>query len=145
MSMSNEGSGATTPREPVGDSPSSLEGETPPRRRRRQSTTSWREASPSPRRESSASQNSVAVAESRQASAGQNSKPQDPAHLGDEDEEEEDEEPRLFPGFIPTAFYCLKQTTRPRLWCLKLITWPYPFYTFLPNSIFLCSCMLCFM
>lgn len=50
---------------------------------------------------------------------------------GEEDDnkgqEEEEEEDLLFPGFVPKAFYCLKQTSKPRYWCLKLITWPYPF------------------
>jgi len=31
-----------------------------------------------------------------------------------------------YPGFVECAFYALEQTTRPRSWCLRLITWPYP-------------------
>jgi len=47
-----------------------------------------------------------------------------------DDEEEEDaddvDQGLPFPGFVPTAFYCFDQTKQPRLWCLQLITWPYP-------------------
>jgi len=31
-----------------------------------------------------------------------------------------------YPGFVERAFFVLDQTTRPRSWCLRLITWPYP-------------------
>ena len=33
-----------------------------------------------------------------------------------------------FPGFVEKAFYRMDQTTAPRSWCLKTITWPYPFW-----------------
>lgn len=45
---------------------------------------------------------------------------------GDE-EEEEDELP--YPGFIPITMGVFTQTSRPRSWCLRLITNPYPFQT----------------
>lgn len=32
-----------------------------------------------------------------------------------------------FPGFVPVVLGYLTQETRPRSWCLKLITNPYPF------------------
>jgi hypothetical protein len=32
-----------------------------------------------------------------------------------------------YPGFADRAFFLLDQTTRPRSWCLRAITWPYPF------------------
>lgn len=32
-----------------------------------------------------------------------------------------------YPGFTPVAVWYLTQDTRPRSWCLKLITNPYPF------------------
>ena len=32
-----------------------------------------------------------------------------------------------FPGFVPTAFYRFGQTRQPRLWCIQMITSPYPF------------------
>lgn len=41
---------------------------------------------------------------------------------------EDNEEELDFPGFLPVAFFCLKQNTQPRKWCLKAITWPYPFF-----------------
>uniref|UniRef100_A0A0L8I4M2 Uncharacterized protein n=1 Tax=Octopus bimaculoides TaxID=37653 RepID=A0A0L8I4M2_OCTBM len=41
------------------------------------------------------------------------------------DEPEEEELP--YPGFVPTALYCLNQTNKLRWVCLKIITWPYPF------------------
>ncbi|KAJ7424501.1 hypothetical protein WISP_28394 [Willisornis vidua] len=33
---------------------------------------------------------------------------------------EEEEEQVPYPALAPTAFFCLKQTTRPRSWCLRL-------------------------
>lgn len=48
----------------------------------------------------------------------------------DDDEDEEEEGEGLpYPGFIPLALRYLDQTTRPRNWCLALITNPYPFGT----------------
>ncbi|XP_014476134.1 PREDICTED: voltage-dependent T-type calcium channel subunit alpha-1G isoform X2 [Dinoponera quadriceps] len=44
----------------------------------------------------------------------------------DEDEEEEEEGEGLpYPGFVPIALRYLEQTTRPRNWCLALITNPW--------------------
>ncbi|XP_069690351.1 ran GTPase-activating protein 1-like [Periplaneta americana] len=45
----------------------------------------------------------------------------------DEDDEDEEEEELPYPGFIPVALKYLDQNTRPRNWCLKMITNPYPF------------------
>jgi voltage-dependent calcium channel T type alpha-1G len=46
----------------------------------------------------------------------------------DEEDDDEDEEEELpYPGFIPIALKYLDQNTRPRNWCLKMITNPYPF------------------
>lgn len=42
--------------------------------------------------------------------------------------DDEDEDDLLFPGFVPKSFIFLKQTNVVRFWCLKLITWPYPFF-----------------
>ncbi|CAF5202528.1 unnamed protein product, partial [Rotaria magnacalcarata] len=39
--------------------------------------------------------------------------------------EETDDNELPFPGFVEKAFYCLKQTTRLRYQCLKLIAWPW--------------------
>ncbi|XP_077591034.1 uncharacterized protein LOC144208865 [Stigmatopora nigra] len=41
--------------------------------------------------------------------------------------EEEEEQP--YPALAPTAFFCMKQTTRPRNWCLRVVCNPYPFIT----------------
>jgi len=40
-----------------------------------------------------------------------------------------------YPGFVERAFFVLDQTSRPRSWCLRLITWPYPL---LLNFLFFC-------
>ena len=45
----------------------------------------------------------------------------DPGGTGEEEE-------LAFPGFVPVAFRCMTQTTKLRYWCLKMITWPYPFF-----------------
>ena len=55
----------------------------------------------------------------------------------EEEEEDEDEEERVvgggealpYPGFIPIALKYLDQHSRPRTWCLFLITNPYPLIT----------------
>lgn len=36
-----------------------------------------------------------------------------------------------YPAMAPVIFFYLKQTTRPRSWCLKLVCNPYPFYYFM--------------
>uniref|UniRef100_A0A8D0GC41 Voltage-dependent T-type calcium channel subunit alpha-1H n=1 Tax=Sphenodon punctatus TaxID=8508 RepID=A0A8D0GC41_SPHPU len=47
----------------------------------------------------------------------------DPAQeLGSEEEEQVP-----YPALASTVFFCLKQTTRPRSWCLRLVCNPYPF------------------
>lgn len=33
-----------------------------------------------------------------------------------------------YPSYVPVSWYYLEQTTRPRNWCLWLISNPYPFY-----------------
>lgn len=33
-----------------------------------------------------------------------------------------------YPAYVPVSWYCLEQTTRPRNWCLWLISNPYPFF-----------------
>lgn len=34
-----------------------------------------------------------------------------------------------YPTLAPVVFFYLKQTTRPRSWCLKMVTNPYPFFS----------------
>uniref|UniRef100_A0A8C0JA72 Voltage-dependent T-type calcium channel subunit alpha-1H n=1 Tax=Chelonoidis abingdonii TaxID=106734 RepID=A0A8C0JA72_CHEAB len=43
------------------------------------------------------------------------------------DPAQEDEEQVPYPALAPTVFFCLKQTTWPRSWCLRLVCNPYPF------------------
>ncbi|XP_049331447.1 voltage-dependent T-type calcium channel subunit alpha-1H-like [Astyanax mexicanus] len=38
---------------------------------------------------------------------------------------EEEEQP--YPKHAAVVFFCFKQTTRPRSWCLRLVCNPYPF------------------
>ncbi|CAB3381168.1 Hypothetical predicted protein [Cloeon dipterum] len=51
----------------------------------------------------------------------------------DDDDEDDDEEDLPYPGFIPLALGCLDQQTRPRNWCLRMITNPYPFLLTFPE------------
>uniref|UniRef100_A0A674JFG8 Uncharacterized protein n=1 Tax=Terrapene triunguis TaxID=2587831 RepID=A0A674JFG8_9SAUR len=50
------------------------------------------------------------------------------------DPAQEDEEQVPYPALAPTVFFCLKQTTRPRSWCLRLVCNPYPFPGELPHA-----------
>lgn len=36
-----------------------------------------------------------------------------------------------FPELAPVVFFCLKQTTCPRNWCIRMVSSPYPFYSVL--------------
>lgn len=47
----------------------------------------------------------------------------------DDDVEDEDDEQLAYPGFVPISLKYLDQGTRPRSWCLAMITNPYPFHT----------------
>lgn len=50
---------------------------------------------------------------------------------GDDDDDEDDDDSDetsqslLFPGFVPIALKYLSQETKPRIWCLKMITSPW--------------------
>lgn len=46
------------------------------------------------------------------------------------------EENLPYPTLAPVVFFYLKQTTRPRSWCLKMVCNPYPF----TYEIGVCSC-----
>ncbi|MBN3319187.1 CAC1H protein, partial [Atractosteus spatula] len=46
----------------------------------------------------------------------------------------EDEPQMPYPALAPVVFFCLKQTTRPRSWCLRLVCNPYPFRYALSSS-----------
>ena len=43
------------------------------------------------------------------------------------EDEKADDEDCPYPAFNQKAFFYFEQTTRPRNWCIQLITWPYPF------------------
>ncbi|CAL8305121.1 unnamed protein product [Merluccius merluccius] len=45
---------------------------------------------------------------------------------------EEEEEQQPYPGLAPVVFFCVKQTTRPRSWCLRMVCNPYPLHTLSP-------------
>ena len=49
------------------------------------------------------------------------------AEDGDDEDEDESAEDLPYPGFPARSLYIFRQTSRPRNWCLTLITWPYPF------------------
>lgn len=49
------------------------------------------------------------------------------APIRDPDCISEEEEQQPYPALSPVAFFCLKQTTRPRNWCLRVVCNPYPF------------------
>lgn len=46
---------------------------------------------------------------------------------GGEDASASGEESLPYPTLAPVVFFYLKQTTRPRSWCLKMVCNPYPF------------------
>jgi len=51
-------------------------------------------------------------------------------YSGDDDDDDENEENNglSYPGYVEKAFFYFEQTTRPRNWCLQLVTWPYPLW-----------------
>ncbi|XP_035510887.1 neurofilament medium polypeptide-like [Morone saxatilis] len=57
------------------------------------------------------------------------------APIRDPDCVSEEEEQQPYPALAPVAFFCLKQTTRPRNWCLRVVCNPYPFICWKPNSV----------
>ncbi|KAI5622758.1 voltage-dependent T-type calcium channel subunit alpha-1G isoform X7 [Silurus asotus] len=38
----------------------------------------------------------------------------------------EEQEQQPYPALAPIVFFCIKQTTRPRSWCLRVVCNPYP-------------------
>ena len=54
--------------------------------------------------------------------------------LRDPDCVSEEEEQQPYPALAPVAFFCLKQTTRPRNWCLRVVCNPYPFICWKSNT-----------
>lgn len=53
-----------------------------------------------------------------------------PAPDGASEEQEQEQQP--YPALSPVVFFCIKQTTRPRSWCLRVVCNPYPFVFFPP-------------
>jgi hypothetical protein len=49
---------------------------------------------------------------------------------GKMDDDDNDEALLPFPEYEAKSLLILRQTTRPRNWCLAMITWPYPFESF---------------
>lgn len=50
----------------------------------------------------------------------------DPAPDAGSDEQEQ----QPYPALAPVVFFCIKQTTRPRSWCLRMVCNPYPLVFF---------------
>ncbi|GLD60547.1 voltage-dependent T-type calcium channel subunit alpha-1H-like protein [Lates japonicus] len=57
------------------------------------------------------------------------------APIRDPDCVSEEEEQQPYPALAPMAFFCLKQTTRPRNWCLRVVCNPYPFKCWKSNPV----------
>ncbi|KAK2817420.1 hypothetical protein Q5P01_025611 [Channa striata] len=55
--------------------------------------------------------------------------------VDDEDDDDDDDDGSSdtsvlvvpYPELVPVVFFCLKQTTFPRSWCIRLVSTPYPF------------------
>ncbi|KAJ7398509.1 hypothetical protein BTVI_124718 [Pitangus sulphuratus] len=48
--------------------------------------------------------------------------------LGEDEEVTSPPDPDVpYPDLAPVVFFCLKQTTSPRSWCIKMVCNPYPF------------------
>ncbi|RMC17572.1 hypothetical protein DUI87_05236 [Hirundo rustica rustica] len=71
-------------------------------------------ALPAPRRPSEQQPEDAGTGSGSGSSSGSPGR-EPPAELGSEEEEQVP-----YPALAPTAFFCLKQTTRPRSWCLRL-------------------------
>lgn len=56
------------------------------------------------------------------------------APIRDPDCVSEEEEQQPYPALAPVAFFCFKQTMRPRNWCLRVVCNPYPFTRWRPAS-----------
>lgn len=57
------------------------------------------------------------------------------APIRDPDCVSEEEEQQPYPALAPVAFFCFKQTMRPRNWCLRVVCNPYPFTHWRPSSV----------
>ncbi|KAK7790812.1 hypothetical protein R5R35_012067 [Gryllus longicercus] len=78
--------------------------------------------------ESSGGSSASSASSSSGSSSSSDSSSSEDSEDGEEEEEEEDEGGALpYPGFAPIVFRYLDQRSRPRNWCLRVITNPYPF------------------
>lgn len=57
------------------------------------------------------------------------------APIRDPDCVSEEEEQQPYPALAPVAFFCFKQTMRPRNWCLRVVCNPYPFTCRRPSAV----------
>lgn len=57
------------------------------------------------------------------------------APIRDPDCVSEEEEQQPYPALAPVAFFCFKQTMRPRNWCLHVVCNPYPFTCRRPSTV----------
>uniref|UniRef100_A0A668RKD0 Ion transport domain-containing protein n=1 Tax=Oreochromis aureus TaxID=47969 RepID=A0A668RKD0_OREAU len=66
----------------------------------------------------------------------------------DDDEDDDDDDGSSdtsvlvvpYPELVPVVFFCLKQTTFPRSWCIRMVTSPYPF-TYVLMMVILLNCV----
>lgn len=63
----------------------------------------------------------------------------DGVSAGGEDASASGEEDLPYPAMAPVVFFYLKQSTRPRSWCLKMVSNPYPFTCTAPRDRGACS------
>uniref|UniRef100_A0A672NHZ5 Calcium channel, voltage-dependent, T type, alpha 1H subunit a n=1 Tax=Sinocyclocheilus grahami TaxID=75366 RepID=A0A672NHZ5_SINGR len=76
----------------------------------------------------------IPVHESSQA---QGSRARDPTPDMVSDEEEQPP----YPALAPVVFFCIKQTTRPRSWCLRMVCNPYPLNNHVSMLVILLNCV----
>uniref|UniRef100_A0A673IMH6 Ion transport domain-containing protein n=1 Tax=Sinocyclocheilus rhinocerous TaxID=307959 RepID=A0A673IMH6_9TELE len=76
----------------------------------------------------------IPVHESSQA---QGSRARDPTPDLVSDEEEQPP----YPALAPVVFFCIKQTTRPRSWCLRMVCNPYPLNNHVSMLVILLNCV----
>uniref|UniRef100_A0A8C2J522 Calcium channel, voltage-dependent, T type, alpha 1H subunit a n=1 Tax=Cyprinus carpio TaxID=7962 RepID=A0A8C2J522_CYPCA len=53
----------------------------------------------------------------------------------------DEEEQPPYPALAPVVFFCIKQTTRPRSWCLRMVCNPYPLTNHVSMLVILLNCV----
>lgn len=92
-----------------------------------QPTSAWHSGNPSAHNPTSCPLEHVDLGISEQPTPLEQPPPS--PDLGDEDEDDVDppSDPDVpYPDLAPVVFFCLKQTTSPRNWCIKMVCNPYP-------------------